>query len=456
MREEFAEYYPRTEAELSSLWKEGLVALDANVLLGLYEYPPDVLDAFLNVLKALGDRLWLPHHVGVEYHKNRHKALPKPRQTLKGVQDAVAELRSKVEKLGFPEFHPTLDLVEAEERRTTAASAIESISELLEAALSKLGSATESPTSDDMVRTQLEAIFAGRIGSPLSIPDLDKAKAEADRRYARKIPPGFRDSDKDSDSKYGDYIIWKSLLAELKSRTQLSGLLFVTNDRKEDWWIRSGEALLGPRSELIRECLNETSRLVHLYTPSDFLRGASVLLAEPVSASTVAQVERITSRSPVEALLRALRMELPSVSDRISILCTVREAVLGGAIRTAGDIRSYLDTLPTIARNSYVSVPLFFALVNEAYGPIKTVGDGEMRLRERTIELRNPEGDAADFIRHAHVAWLAQALYRVRRSEFSRDEVADAFFGVDAGDEAHHLLAEAERSVASDVELRGQ
>ena len=39
---------------------------DTNVLLNLYRYPKDVSSEFINVLKHIQDRIWIPYNVGLE------------------------------------------------------------------------------------------------------------------------------------------------------------------------------------------------------------------------------------------------------------------------------------------------------------------------------------------------------------------------------------------------------
>ena len=50
MKRTFKEWYTPTETELSRIWSEGTIILDANVLLDFYQYPPSTLAEFFKVL----------------------------------------------------------------------------------------------------------------------------------------------------------------------------------------------------------------------------------------------------------------------------------------------------------------------------------------------------------------------------------------------------------------------
>ena len=71
MRTTFLGYYRFTEEEFSTLWKDCLFVLDANVILNLYRYSKNTSDVLLNILKGISERLWLPHQIAFEYQDNR-------------------------------------------------------------------------------------------------------------------------------------------------------------------------------------------------------------------------------------------------------------------------------------------------------------------------------------------------------------------------------------------------
>src|SRR6516164_5133706 len=69
--DEFPGYRVLTEAEYGDALQSALVVVDANVLLDLYRYNESTRDDLLDVLRQLGDRLWIPHQALREFWRNR-------------------------------------------------------------------------------------------------------------------------------------------------------------------------------------------------------------------------------------------------------------------------------------------------------------------------------------------------------------------------------------------------
>ena len=71
MKKYFSAYYPISEEEIKAIWKNCIFVLDSNILLDLYRYTEDTRDELIEILEDLGDRLWIPNHVGYEFMRNR-------------------------------------------------------------------------------------------------------------------------------------------------------------------------------------------------------------------------------------------------------------------------------------------------------------------------------------------------------------------------------------------------
>jgi hypothetical protein len=86
---------------------------------------------------------------------------------------------------------------------------------------------------DDPVLEALEAILnEPNMGSKPAPEVLEERRSDALDRLERGVPPGFEDRDKADPT--GDYLIWSELLEHAESSGR--PLLFVTNDKKEDWY----------------------------------------------------------------------------------------------------------------------------------------------------------------------------------------------------------------------------
>jgi hypothetical protein len=460
MRQTFREWYPPTTDELKLLWANGIVILDSSVLLGLYQYPPVALEEFFGVLDGVSGRLWLPHQVGLEYHRNREGRIPQQRLVLDRLIGEVESLGSNLDNLALPEFHPTLDIEELESRRLAVKTALDELADQIRSARAEIPelSPAEVLTSDPVFE-RISDLFDGKVGPPLPSEELEALKSEGAKRYEAEIPPGFKDRDKDEDHRYNDLIIWKQILTTGKRETDSDArrpAIFVTNDRKEDWWRRRQSVILGPRTELIREYMDTVGQDFYMYLPGTFLEAAREHLMLDVSTETIDEVRRVSSTSRVAGLLRSQRMVLPHVAVRIDALGRIYEAIHSGEVSVVGDLNSAIEGIGGDFSSGYVATPLFFSLISEAYGPIRVELDPSRRLRERAVrEVRERESKAA-FVDHAHSAWLAQALYRVRLEGLSDEELLVGFFGDDYPREAIVLLRRAQEFLEAELASRGE
>jgi PIN like domain/Protein of unknown function (DUF1488) len=296
MRNKFAGFYPRTEEETNRLWKEGWFVLDTNVLLNLYRYGESTRKEWLAVIDELRARVWLPHHVALEYQRNRRTTIQKLHEHFSKMAEATS----------FDEFEKTIRRQEEEMKSVVDPSQfiadIKPHFNKFAAELTALQSAQLTANSDDPVRAQLDTLA---VGEPYTQAQLEQLYAEGERRYQLDVPPGYADKAKldgytydgrTYKHKFGDWIVWKQTLDWARSQNKKCVIL-VTDDRKEDWWWKdkatSGQKV-GPRPELVAEMQSEGGvEQFHIYTPSAFLGYAKDFLKVIVSASSIAEVETV-------------------------------------------------------------------------------------------------------------------------------------------------------------------
>lgn len=305
MKTSFFGYYPPTDAEYQRLWLEGLIVLDTNVLLNLYRLPTTARDELFAVLDLLKDRLWIPHHVALEFQRRRLGVIAAERKSTEGAlqsaSELVAELKSKV------------DTLQIDKRGLGVAS--QPLIEDLEKANSKLIEAIASAhkaqldiSASDPVRERLDSLLEGRIGEgPSSQKDLDELTAEGDDRFKERIPPGFADADKERNPneatfihdrikyqrKFGDLILWRQLIRHVKG-SGIKSVLLVTADRKEDWWWREQGKIIGPHPELVREIVREGSvDLYWMYSSVQFVEHANKYSSARVSLQSVDELKQV-------------------------------------------------------------------------------------------------------------------------------------------------------------------
>lgn len=74
MKQLWGHLLPLAEDEVEAIWKEGILTVDSNVLLGRYRYHPETRDALLGALRKFNGRLWLSHQAVAEFVRNRARA----------------------------------------------------------------------------------------------------------------------------------------------------------------------------------------------------------------------------------------------------------------------------------------------------------------------------------------------------------------------------------------------
>lgn len=300
LRDKFPQYARPTDDELAELFENGIIALDASSLLNLYRYSEATREDFL---KAYEDekirlRLWMPYQVAAEFMENRPAVLLEKfndvktlRQAIqKYVNEAVKQAKEALQKVGrHSSEHPHIDIAGLSKNLE------EQIPGVLEQILEQFLSDSDSPApsqdlESDPLFARIEELFGTQIGKGFESKTLEQIKKDGEIRYQREIPPGYKDLGQKPDP-YGDLIIWKELIERAKS--QKKGIVFVTDDAKEDWVNKQGQKKLGPRLELVKEMFDEAGQQFHSYDSPQFHRYAKKLLEEKPRPESIQEAEEI-------------------------------------------------------------------------------------------------------------------------------------------------------------------
>ncbi|WP_374368599.1 PIN-like domain-containing protein [Dongia sp.] len=268
MREKFPGWYPKKPSEVAKLWDTAIFVPDANVLLHCLRHTTAVRDELLRLFEIIGDALWIPYQVGLEFQRNRldveFGALDAYDALLKDQEANVDKARDRLRQL---RAHPTIDV-----QKELAA-----LDMFLADFKGRIEMAREAHPSAkiDSVLEKLTQILARRIGDKWPTERLVALKKEGEDRYSKKVPPGYKDQKKDAGEydKYGDLLIWKDMIA--KAKADKRPVIFISDDAKEDWWWIHRGRKVGPRPELIEEFLGESGQDFHIYELSQFLRFAA-------------------------------------------------------------------------------------------------------------------------------------------------------------------------------------
>ena len=266
MKNMFKQYdYFYTPEQYKNIWENALFVFDTNTLLNLYRYQEETKNEFLQVLDKISNRIWIPHHVALEFQRNRLIVICEQKElfskTKKALGIASKTLSAELEKLKLNKRH---SLIKVDDFNRD----INELFTKFEGELDTLKSSQQHLSKADSLKERLESLFELKVGNaPKDQKEVDDLYKEAENRYKNKIPPGYLDNDKNDicvDSnliykkKYGDFLVWRQLLSYTREN-EIKQVVFITNDLKEDWWSKfdaSGEKFNQPRPELIDEALH--------------------------------------------------------------------------------------------------------------------------------------------------------------------------------------------------------
>lgn len=251
---------------------EELIYFDANVLLGLYQYPNSVTEAILKVLKEhYDDMVIVPWRASFEYLKN-HDGVIKKAGNVNVLTIAKRELNEAYKNIG-ERIESMLKLKNIEAFNTSFKDEIKKIKKDFESSRNKIfAELSDSIEEYDVDYETSDPVFPFvESHKTLTIPSFNEQIELASRfwtRYSFSIPPGLSDTNKEIDPadpfrKCGDYFIWQEILT---NRPKIKKVIFVTAENKKDFWEekRSNEF-----SRMLIDEFNENNRGV-VFEPLHF------------------------------------------------------------------------------------------------------------------------------------------------------------------------------------------
>lgn len=292
MRAIFSEFCPKSEQEISRLWKECIFVFDTNVLLNMYRYHGDTVGQFFGVCSKISDRIWMPYQVCKEFMRNRPKVIIEQSDAI----DAYISFAEKLDKHVEAEFsklkikmHASVNI---DKLVCEISGKIQTIKNELGEIGKNLSGSAHQKLSEDVVLDKLEALYAGKINlKPSNIVEL---KAVIDERYKKNVPPGYNDlKDKDKERAYGDCLIWFEMIG--KAQQESRPIIFITDEKKDDWlWEINGKTLWC-RPELSQEFFEKTNNIFHVYNMVRFLELAQKYTEANIEERSIKDVKRVAN-----------------------------------------------------------------------------------------------------------------------------------------------------------------
>lgn len=291
---------------------QGLVVLDTNVLLNLYEYTPNARHQVLSALERVKERLWLPHQVGLEFVRNRHRVIA---TRVKSLKDAPNELNQKLREatktiIAASELVQGLLIKYAQDVESSESLRKEisdqSIKELLDPWRSVLighiqhlkndhDLAISTVANGDPVLPQVAELFGDRIATPPA-PQVIRQRVEeaTSYRFPNKIPPGYMDAGKGSPlASAGDFLLWEEIITHAGKLPEITHVLFVSGDQKDDWYEAPGPGQARrPWPSLADELRERGSAELRIETPKEFFLGVKQYLDVEIADTTYEEIGR--------------------------------------------------------------------------------------------------------------------------------------------------------------------
>ena len=293
MRSLFPGYFRPTEKGFASLWTDCIFAVDANVLLNLYRYSSDTRRELERTLTSLKDRLFLPNQAAREFLKNRLGVTVGQTEEYTRAVKTISELS---DTLTNKKRHPFLPEGELPNFTDHVAKLVEQLEGQKATLLSRL--------NNDEILEFVDGLFCERTGSPFDEAKLKAVAAEGETRYHQETPPGYKDGKKDGSGdpyrKFGDLIVWKQIIAKGQETSQ--PVIFITDDKKEDWWLEQSGRTIGPRTELREEFIREVSQEFWMYSVDKFIEEAARISNVQISKAVIEEIVAVREDARAEIL----------------------------------------------------------------------------------------------------------------------------------------------------------
>lgn len=280
MKNVMREFIEPSNTDKRQLWEKAVFVFDTNVLLNLYRYSAKTRNSLLDAFESLKERVWIPYQVAYEFMRKRCEVIYETVQRYTQFEKEIQSFTQKATDI--------LRLTQTDEE----------FSELNRFLIKWLNSNKEQNllvqnAARDEILEKILMIFDGRVSGNIDENELKHIVEEGKERYAKSIPPGYKDKKKakdevDDNNAYGDLVIWKQILKYAKEHEV--GIIFVTHDQKEDWWNIIKGKTIGPRIELRREFMDETHQEFHMYSMHAFISTYNEINENLIDKSVVDEV----------------------------------------------------------------------------------------------------------------------------------------------------------------------
>ena len=254
---------------------EHIIVLDTTVLLELYRQPANISLDVISALKRILTNIYIPRQVYEEYLKNYHKICGDEKKKYKKVTEELSDSLKKLhndiaKKVGEYRKHNYTDISKLQNNLNEKIKDTQNIITEFEKSHHAEIQLNINFLQNDKVKEFVDLLLnQGSIGQKIPFSKKILLLQEGQVRYDNLIPPGFHDSAKNGEAKYGDLFVWKDIITIAKEKN--TNIIFVCNDTKEDWWEKNKDTPIDLRQELNEEFKETNPSLsIHFLTLDKF------------------------------------------------------------------------------------------------------------------------------------------------------------------------------------------
>lgn len=260
MKEQFKGYSSYTDKEYQEIWREAAIVIDTNILLNFYRYSSETRKELYSVLKNVKERLWIPYQVASEYFKNKENVMV---DTNKDFDKLISETNGCFTDIINKVNGRQIKRLKCKDKLLKT---LEESKESIEKIIREDKEQSLKDASEENVEKIIFELFNNSVGMPFNDEKKEELKKEGKRRMESQIPPGFKDSDKEEN---GDYYIFYSIIQFAKENNK--HIIFITDDTKEDWFVKRQGQIKSGEYRLLNEFYKETGKLLLIYTSDGFV-----------------------------------------------------------------------------------------------------------------------------------------------------------------------------------------
>ena len=389
MKEDFSGYFKPLEEKVEEIWHNTLFTFDANVLLNLYRYSDETRKEVFQVLGLITRNSWFSNQSILEYLENRLKVIYEQEKSYKTISEELKKIELKFD---HARQHPFL----SKRLLKLLKKAHEDVGKELEKSQKKYSKRLVK----DEIQEKLANLTKGKIGTEFDFEAMKTICNEGKIRYSKRIPPGYKDNNKDDIKEqraYGDYILWRQIID--KALETKKNIIFITDDQKEDWWRFFNGKTIGPRPELIKEFRLKTNQEILIYRPDQFLKLVGKYLKSQVGEEAIKEVSELASKNKSEIVTLKPYSD-DQYLDTNEIIYLKAENNSTNFVKSDGTVVTAYKTLDTFEKR----LPDNFIRVHKSYilnvNYVIRINYGKKTLEMRTSSVHQVELPFSNFYKH--------------------------------------------------------